>query len=63
VSADTPPSDKQAASASVSVCACMCVTSEGQEPLAVVHDIMSRDLRPELDTMVLAAAAQKSAAM
>lgn len=47
----------------MSVCACMCVTSEGQEPLAVVHDIMSRDLRPELDTMVLAAAAQKSAAM
>lgn len=39
------------------------VIHEGQEPLAVVHDIMSRDLRPELDTMVLAAAAQKSAAM
>jgi N-acyl-D-aspartate/D-glutamate deacylase len=37
--------------------------AEGQDPLAVIHDIMSRDLKPELDTMVLAAAAQKSAAM
>lgn len=35
--------------------------AEGQDPLAVIHGIMSRDLKPELDTMVLAAAAQKSA--
>jgi hypothetical protein len=36
------------------------VTSEGADPLAVVDDIMSRDLRHELDTMVLAAAAERS---
>jgi hypothetical protein len=30
--------------------------------VAIVADIMARDLRPELDTLVLAAAAQKSAA-
>lgn len=49
------------------LCFCACVSTlihaEGQDPLAVVADIMSRDLGPELDTMVLAAAAQKSAAM
>jgi hypothetical protein len=46
------------------MCACLpaCLPAEGADPLAVVHDIMSRDLRPELCTMVLAAAAQKSSA-
>lgn len=39
----------------------LAAAAEGQDPLAVIHDIMSRDLKPELDTMVLAAAAQKSA--
>lgn len=36
------------------------VIHEGADPLAVVDDIMSRDLRHELDTMVLAAAAERS---